>query len=290
MLLVQVIYLKLQHQYPAMNSTFLNKSFPLLDSKKDRYFLILFCFAFSVLFINLFVPFNINRWFSDSALVQFLRLSSYGFVVALVLLFSQFPLRNLFGVNSFSIKSFALWFTLEISTTSLVYIFLYGNPLGNFVNDFFFSLRYTFLGIALPYSVALLIIYYKTQRSELKELKGIKIETSGLVSFKDEYDKIRFSAPADHIIMLESTDNYVSVYYLANGKEQRTLVRNSLKNLESELAEKGFIRCHRSFIVNSRNIGFVEKKGKKILIRMQHADKVIPVSEKYSSRFLSFLS
>lgn len=273
-----------------MNLTFLNKSFPLLDSKKDRYFLILFCFAFSVLFINLFVPFNINRWFSDSALIQFLRLSSYGFVVAIVLLFSQFPLRKFFGVQAFRVKTFALWFVLEISTTSLVYIFLYGNPVGNFVNDFFFSLRYTFLGIALPYSVALLFIYYKTQRSELKELKDTKNEASGLISFKDEYEKIRFSAPADHVILLESTDNYVSVYYLADGKEQRTLIRNSLKNFESELEKRGFIRCHRSFIVNSRNIEFVEKKGKKILIRMQHTDKVIPVSEKYSSRFLSFLS
>jgi len=271
---------------------FLNNEFTLLDKKSDRYFLIVICFVFSVLFINIFVPFNINRWYSDSGFIQFLRLSSYGFVVALVFLFTQFPLRKLFQIKTFSLKSYIPWLGLEIILISLVYIFLYGNPLGNFVNDFVFSLKYTLLGTCLPYSFALLIIYYKNQRAEIRELmnKVSQPTEKHLISFKDEYGKIKFSLQASDLLLLESTDNYVSVYFLSGGKLQRKLVRNTLKNLENMLKENAVIRCHRSFMVNTRNIELVYKNGKKLLIKIKEIEKQIPVSEKYSPLFMDFLS
>jgi hypothetical protein len=272
--------------------TFLNRPFPLLDKKSDRYFLIIFCLIFSVIFLNIFVPFNINRWFSDSALIQFLRLSSFGLVVSLVLLITQFPLRALFKINRFKTRTFSLWLFIEISLISLVYIFLYGNPLGNFVNDFIFSLKYTFLGICLPYSFVLVIIHYKNRHPEILPQRDKTLKTLGknLIVFRDENEKIRFSAlPAD-VLMLESTDNYVTVFYLFNGKTQRTLLRNTLKNMEETMISHGFIRCHRSYMVNTQNIAFVQREGKKMIIRLKHFEKPVPVSEKYSPRFMEFLS
>jgi hypothetical protein len=271
---------------------FLNNEFTLLNKKSDRYFLIITCLIFSVLFINIFVPFNINRWYSDSGLIQFLRLSSYGFVVGLVFLFTQFPLRRIFKIQNFTIKSYIPWLGLEIILISLVYIFMYGNPLGNFMNDIVFSLKYTLLGICLPYSFALLIIYYKNQRTEILQLKNKTNQPTEkhLISFKDEYGKIKFSLQATDLLLLESTDNYVSVYFLSGGKLQRKLVRNTLKNLENMLKDNAVIRCHRSFMVNTRNIELVQKKGKKLLVKIKEIEKNIPVSEKYSSLFIDFLS
>jgi len=271
---------------------FINNEFTLLDKKSDRYFLIITCLVFSILFINIFVPFNINRWYSDSGFIQFLRLSSYGFVVALVFLFTQFPLRRLFKIQTFTIKSYILWLGLEIILISLVYIFMYGNPLGNFMNDIVFSLKYTLLGICLPYSFALLIIYYKNQRAEILQLKDKANQPTEthLISFKDEYGKIKFSLQVTDLLLLESTDNYVSVYFLSGGKVQRKLVRNTLKNLENTLKDNAVIRCHRSFMVNSRNIELVQKKGKKLLVKIKEIEKTIPVSEKYSPLFIEFLS
>jgi len=219
-------------------------------------------------------------------------LSSYGFVVALVFLFTQFPLRRLFKIQTFTIKSYILWLGLEIILISLVYIFMYGNPLGNFMNDIVFSLKYTLLGICLPYSFALLIIYYKNQRAEILQLKDKANQPTEthLISFKDEYGKIKFSLQVTDLLLLESTDNYVSVYFLSGGKVQRKLVRNTLKNLENTLKDNAVIRCHRSFMVNSRNIELVQKKGKKLLVKIKEIEKTIPVSEKYSPLFIEFLS
>jgi len=275
-----------------VNLTFLNNRFPLLDKKEDRYLLIIVVFVFSVIFLNIFQPFNISRWYSDSGFIQFLRLSSYGFVIAIVFLFTQFPLRKIFNLQEFKIKSYLFWLVIEIALINLVYIFLYGNPIGNFMNDLGFSLKYTLLSIWLPYSFAILIVYYKNQRDEITSLKinATKPIEKRLIVFKDENAKIKFSVQSKDLLLLESTDNYVSVFYILENKVQRKLLRNSLKNMEEMLKENAIVRCHRSFMVNPANVEFMQKDGKKLNIKIRYFDKSIPVSEKYSSPFLDFLS
>ena len=275
-----------------MSFSFLNKNFSLLDKKDDRYLLILVVFVFSVIFLNIFQPFNIGRWYSDSGFIKFLRLSSYGFVIAIVFLFTQFPLRKFFKLEEFKLKNYLLWLVIEIALINLVYIILYGNPIGNFMNDLGFSLKYTLLSIWLPYSFAILIVYYKNQREEIKSLKTTanKPGEKRLIILKDENGKIKFSVLANDLLLLESTDNYVSVFYILQNKVQRKLLRNSLKNLEEMLKENSIIRCHRSFMVNPANVEFMQKEGKKLNIKIKHFEKTIPVSEKYSSPFLDFLT
>lgn len=271
---------------------FLNRPFTLLDSKTDRYLLIGIVFLFSVIFLNVFEPFNIARWYSDSGIIKFLRLSSYGFVIALVFLFTQFPIRRIFKIQNFRFKTWLLWLLTEIVLINLVYIFLYGNPIGNFKNDLMFSAKYTLMSIWLPYSFAVLILYYKKHRKEIEMLKNIhqKQTVSNMVIFKDENGKIRYSFRTADLLLLESTDNYVTVFYMLENKLQRVLIRNSLKTLENELKKNGIIRCHRSFMINPDGIEFMERDGKKFLLKLKNIERKIPVSEKYSSLFLTFLS
>ena len=275
-----------------MSLSFLNKNFSLLDKKEDRYLLILVVFVFCVVFLNVFEPFNIGRWYSDSGVIKFLRLSSYGFVIAIVFLFTQFPLRKFFKITEFKFKTFLLWLIIEIALINLGYIILYGNPIGNFINDLGFSLKYTLLSIWLPYSFAILIVYYKNHRYEIELLKTNADKTfeKRLIVFKDENGKIKFSVRTNDLLVIESTDNYVSVFYILQNKVQRKLLRNTLKNLEEMLKENAIIRCHRSFMINPANVEFMQKEGKKFNIKIKHIDKSIPVSEKYSSQFLDLLS
>lgn len=275
-----------------MKLNFLNHNFSLLDKKENRLLLIVVIFIFSVIFLNLYQPFNIARWYSDSGFVQFLRLSSYGFIIAVVFLFTQFPMRKIFKINQFNIKTYFFWLAIEIVLINLVYIFLYGNPVGNFKNDLVFSLKYTLMSIWLPYSFAILVVYYKENQAEIKSLKlnvNKPAEKQSIV-FKDENDKIKFSVLSKHLLLLESTDNYVSVFYILDNKVQRKLLRNTLKNMEEMLKENSIVRCHRSFMVNPANVEFMQKNGKKLNLKIKQFEKQIPVSEKYSSPFLSFLT
>jgi hypothetical protein len=266
---------------------YLKNNFSLLDKKNNRLLLIVIVFAFSVAFLNLFVPFNINRWYSDSGIIQFLRLSSYGFVVALVFLFTQFPLRKWLKQQQFKIKYYLIWLLIEIVLISLAYMFLYGNPFGNFVNDFIFSIRYTLLGIILPYSFALMFIYYKNQQAEIDSLRKTtnSPSTENLLKFKDEKGRTKFSVLASNLLYLEGADNYVYIFYAENGKIKRAVLRNSLKNLEENLKPDAVIRCHRSYIVNSRKIESVSKSGKRIFLKLNNINETIPVSGKYENLF-----
>ncbi|WP_163323951.1 LytR/AlgR family response regulator transcription factor [Draconibacterium mangrovi] len=275
-----------------MNLSFINNNFRLLDRKKDRYFLVLTVLVFSIFFINVFKPWNIGRWYSDSPLIQFLRLSSYGFISSLVLLFTQFPLRRIFHQQTFKLKSYLLWILVEIVLISLVYIFLYGNPIGNFINDFLFSLKYTVLGIMIPYSFALLLIYYKKHIEEIEQLQNKLSGTdkNQLLTFTDEKGKPRFSVRSKDFLYIESTDNYVTVNFILEGKLQRKLLRNTLKNMESQLGSESILRCHRSFIVNTQNVDFVQKENKKLSLHLNSSEVTIPVSEKYSPLLLTVLS
>lgn len=252
--------------------------------------LILIILVFSVLFINTFEPWNIGRWYSDSGFIKFLRLSSYGIVVTLVLLFTQFPLRKFFKQQKFTIISFTLWVIIEISLISLVYILLYGNLVGNFLNDLFFSIKYTLLGVILPYSFALLIINYKNQRIEIEGLKrklAIPAQKK-LIGFYDDKGYLKFSLLSKDILFLEASDNYVLIFFISEDKVRRELLRNTMKNMAENLKQSAVIRCHRSFMINPENIEFLKKAGKKHYLKIHMVEKYIPVSEKYSSLFSDF--
>lgn len=160
------------------------------------------------------------------------------------------------------------------------------------MNDLLFSLKYTILGICIPYSFALLIIYYKNQQAQIAYLQTQigKPSEKNLIALKDENGKVRFSVLAKDLLYLESTDNYVSVFYILEGKLQRELLRNTMKNMEESFKDNSVVRCHRSFMVNTLNVEFVKKAGKKLFLKVRLTDNSIPVSEKYSSRFLDLIS
>lgn len=208
-------------------------------------------------------------------------------MVALVFLFTQFPLRKWLKQKQFKIKYYLVWLLIEIVLISLAYMFLYGNPIGNFVNDFIFSIRYTVLGIILPYSFALMFIYYKNQRAEIDSLRKTTNTPSNenLLKFKDEKGRTKFSVLISNLLYLEGADNYVYIFYAENGKIKRAVLRNSLKNLEANLKQEAIVRCHRSYMVNSRKIESVSKSGKRIYLTLSDTNETLPVSGKYENLF-----
>jgi DNA-binding LytR/AlgR family response regulator len=83
------------------------------------------------------------------------------------------------------------------------------------------------------------------------------------------------------IDFIESMSEYVKIY-LSNNTHIVTLMR--LKSLEDHLPRDGFMRVHRSYIVNTRNITTIEKN------RIVFYGKIyIPVSEQYKADFKKFI-
>ena len=73
---------------------------------------------------------------------------------------------------------------------------------------------------------------------------------SRIINFFDEKNELQLSLRLDHIYFIESAENYVNIYYRNKENTERFTLRSSLKKQQEKLEKFGFIRCHRSYLVN----------------------------------------
>ena len=80
-----------------------------------------------------------------------------------------------------------------------------------------------------------------------------------IINFFDEKDELQLSLRLDHIYFIESSENYVNIYYKNKENTERFTLRSTLKKQQEKLGKYGFIRCHRSYLVNFDNILLLRK-------------------------------
>jgi DNA-binding LytR/AlgR family response regulator len=89
------------------------------------------------------------------------------------------------------------------------------------------------------------------------------------------------------ILYIESSGNYVTIYFLEDEKVSRRVIRTTIQQMEDVLkAYPSIIRCHRAFIVN---IAYTEKRStyqQGFLLMLKPVDKKVPVSRTYKKNFL----
>lgn len=94
-----------------------------------------------------------------------------------------------------------------------------------------------------------------------------------------------YSLLSSKILFIKSADNYVEIHYQDEGHMKKKLIRNTLRNLESQIKTyPHFIRCHRTCIVN---IDYVEKFDSNCSthnLTLKGYDQIIPVSRQYISK------
>ena len=106
--------------------------------------------------------------------------------------------------------------------------------------------------------------------------------TSKIVNFFDEKQELQLSLRLDHIYYIESAENYVHIYYRNKESVERFTLRSSLKKQQEKLEKHGFIRCHRSYLVNFANILLLRKdKDGPYLDFGQAGLQQIPISKTY---------
>ena len=208
--------------------------FNLLDNNKQKLFLISFCFVFGIIFLNVFVPFNINLWENDTGFQQFFRLSKLATIAILVLLFSQFILRRIFKVFTFKVIGFIGWLCIEIALIALVLTAVYKTNNEVFLTLFFKSIQHTFLIILIPYFITLLLLYVYQTRTTNKIIPASH-KPNGLIGIPDEKGVNKIVIQLSNVLYFESADNYIVIYYLDEEKVKKKLIRNTLKKMESVL-------------------------------------------------------
>ncbi len=257
--------------------------------------------VFSTLFILIYKPIGVTRFFSfpDSRL----SLMSYTAVVVaigfVILIASRFLLYRVLRRRHVDLDYLILWLIAEIFFLSLALAcFSY------FVNtehnikflDLLVRISASVVGIlAIPYVISVMGFMLKEKERELqyytmKKNSNAGNPVAGITNFHDKSGKFAISIKNEDLLYLESADNYVKIHYLNNNEVCQYLLRNTLKNVEEEYASAGLVRCHRFYLVNMHKVKIVRKLKGILVLEFTDLAKSVPVSKTYISSIIDILA
>lgn len=141
-----------------------------------------------------------------------------------------------------------------------------------------YTLGYMLRAIFLPATATILPIiligrfafgkYYE------KRLEDQKIEIKG----EGNYEGLRLQL--NEVISIQSSDNYIEVFYVSSQSLKKTLIRNKLSVIDSEIPE--LLRAHRSFLINPFHFQQWKTENRKLFMILNHCIE-IPISKTYQS-------
>ncbi|MCU4163160.1 LytR/AlgR family response regulator transcription factor [Carboxylicivirga caseinilyticus] len=262
-----------------------------LVKKQNIVRLILFTAAFALVFINIYSPFGVSSWFNISKLELLFYSSLVILTGVLVVVISRIIMYQLAKRDvKISLGKYLIWIAIEIVSMSLFYTFyellILKDP-RSFEGAIKASIQNTSLVLLLPYSTLWLYFSWKDNKEKLEELKSetdISIEKKGMVIFNDDKGTMRLTLKLEDLLYLKGADNYVTIYYNDHQKQEKFLLRNTLKQLEESLRPHDIIRCHRSYMINFNKVKLIERSKEGLRIRLDVLPVIeIPISKTYSS-------
>ncbi|MBR8534790.1 LytTR family transcriptional regulator [Carboxylicivirga sediminis] len=269
----------------------LSKKIPsYLVKKKNIVSLILFTAAFALVFINIYAPFGVTTWFNISKLELLLYSSLVILTGVLVVVISRIIMYQLAKRGKYiSIGRYLIWIAIEISSMSLFYtlyeMLILHDP-RSFDEAIKVSIQNTALVLLIPYTVTWLYFAWIDNKEKLEAIaegNNQNTEKIGMVPFRDEKGTMRLTIKLEDLLYLQGADNYVTIYYSNHNKQEKFLLRNTLKRLEDTLKPFEVIRVHRSYMVNFQKVKLIERTKEGLRIKLNTQPLVeVPVSKTYT--------
>lgn len=113
----------------------------------------------------------------------------------------------------------------------------------------------------------------------MNNMKQEEIARDGIIFLKSEYKTVRIKL--DEILYVEGVKDYVRLHLLGG---KTLLSQVGIRAMEEALPTPWFMRVHRSYICNMRNLEVVDR------MRLVYEGVFIPVSETYKASVQDFLT
>jgi len=277
-----------------------------LVSKKNIILLLVFVFFFSILFLNIYKPFD-DAHFFEFWEKESLTPTQY-FITTLIIVLCGITILSLSRLVMYLLKNkirltylaYSVWIFGEILIMSVLYALAVKIRL-NDPRDFFDiapqAMLYISLILFLPYTVSWLYLSLQDKKLHLARMVqmskyideenyfAIQPDKFNLIHFNDDKGTLRLSIKFNNLYYIESSDNYVNIYYENKGKVARFLLRRSLKSIEDNYADYPLVRCHRSYIVNINKVKVLRKDKEGIFLDLDYLNLPdLPVSKTYSEQ------
>ena len=276
----------------------LNSPYPLPENKWK---LILSISVFISFFLFVFQPFGLRLLDSGD---KTLKIIGYGGVTFIVLLFNIYFLESVFPVY-FSEKNWTvlkqivwlLWILFTIGLANFFYSHAIIPGIRLTWHNFLSFQLFTLIVGSFPVIVATLV----THNIYLRRYAGLadRINMQGMggsdgavdvssnkLCIVNEAGNEELHFPAGELLFIESEGNYVTVHRKHGEKNEKTTIRNTLKNIRDQLA--GFpciIQCHRAFIVNCNHVVNVKGNAQGYRLKLVGDDDFVPVSRSFIDSF-----
>ena len=294
-----------------MNRNLLDQPIPKYIFSYKRQAMSVFSMAvIAVVFILIFRPFNIYQsldfiiegslkgWITSTEDAFVLALSSVVTMAATLILCSRMILVRSRSVE-LTYRGFLVWCGIEFVIVALgITIWsaaLFHQGYASLLRLFFNVLGRTTCILFIPYILSLLYTIIMDKAHQLKTLKeSIANDEEELqkayILLYDEHNEMRLSVKREDLIMIESADNYICVWYLNNEQIKKTMIRNTMKRVAQQLSNCSIQRCHRSYMINMDRVKVLRRDKEGVFIEFGIEGVFdVPISKTYIDNITKWL-
>lgn len=285
-------------------SEFLEQPFFYFNDKRSKWIYIVSAVVFSHVFLLFFQPYGISEEMSNPAnptFHKFLFFFSIAISTFLALGLSQFFLRQVFDYQKVNNKKYLYWLLFEALLLLAINFGLsfiipdLGNDFEQELNIWFQLKMYpkVLMILLFPFLGSVVYVAITQMQSEIQQLdhqlknfkeRFTRLDNTKQVVFYDENNHLDLKLNLEDILYLESSNQYVLVYYGKSDDVKKHIIRNRLKHILLQTEDLPIYQCHRSFAVNLLKVNSMKKISGKLFLIIETSDsKVkIPVSKSFS--------
>ena len=277
---------------------------PYIYKKSNQITMVLFVPLFCMAFIFMYHPEDFDRF--DERLffgLPFSRDTSWHLIIGIMVLIGMTVVAlnrlwmNIYTRNHhLTYTKYVLWVLSEILEMSFIYAAISSliseTPFFQIYSSVFFKTIRTLL---IPYIMCYVYFIWQEKNSQLVAIKKSieedeRAQERAYLQLFDERGKMQLSVRKENLLIIESADNYVCVWYMSNEAPKRMMIRNTIKALSSHLDGTHVLRCHRSYMVNMERVKVLRREKEGIFIELGiEGVPDIPISKTYAENIKSWL-
>lgn len=256
-----------------------------------------FAVLFSIIYLNLYVPFSDTAWFRLGNSVLFLFTAGFIAISILFLAASRvvmYKTRKMFGMT---VLQYVLWCVAEVVVICLFYTFVTADivrPEGvSATVAFFKALISASVALLVPYMMSAMYFIISEKEKTIRMMSvSAGVRNDMPMSFYDNGGALKLAVKSSDLYYIESDDNYVKVWYGdAGGRLRMYQLRSSMRNIEEAFKDTKLVRCNRKYVVNMQKVKSLRKDPEGYFLCLDCSEiPPVPVTRTYSGKVLSCFS
>ncbi|NNF33978.1 MAG: LytTR family transcriptional regulator [Saprospiraceae bacterium] len=266
---------------------FLNKPFPVEESKGAFFRLVGAISVFIFLFLGIFEPFGINTVEEGKWLICF----GFGIVAFVTMVVFESILDMVFKLKRIP-ENYTFWKWIFYMTGMMLAIsltnFLFSRMVlfGSMDWELFPAMLKGTLAIGIfPIIFMGGVALLRTERKYQDISHQINSTNPKKHNIKDDGLSI-FNISVNDVLYIEALQNYIRIgHKTPDGTFAERTERSTLKGIIDQVEGSSVVRCHRSFLVNTEAIVSTSGNAQGLQLQLKGCDKKIPVSRSYVPAF-----